>query len=158
MESRLTIERTFSYATIRKIALDPAVYPYVSDDFSSRDTWQVPEGDQYIYLLARHHDTTLGFSAFLPRNGILAEAHVCFLPQGRGRAAVHAFRAMLDWIWRNTKYVRIVGEIARDHRAALRFVALCGFERYGINRASKLRGGKLVDQVALGISKPLCLS
>jgi Acetyltransferase (GNAT) domain len=154
VEGRLTVARTFDYAGIRAIALHPAVYPSISDDFSDPDSWAVPEGEQYVYLIASDATQPLGFGAFLPRNVVLAEAHVCFLPPGRGAPAVLAFRDMLDWVWQNTKYRRIVGEIARDNRAAIHFVQRCGFEAYGINRGSKLRGGKLVDQVALGISKP----
>src|SRR6267143_1749670 len=52
VQNRLMVERTFDYAVIRQISVHPAVYPYVSDDFSDREWWEVPKGEQYIYLLA----------------------------------------------------------------------------------------------------------
>lgn len=155
VSSGLKVERTYDYKTIRELALDPHVYKHVSDDYSSRDSWQVPEGAQYVYLLASDDSHALGFAAFLPRNRVMCEAHICFLPRAYGERAQMAFRAMLDWVWRNTQYKRIVGEIPISNRRALAFVRKAGVEAYGINKASKMRNGILEDQVALGISCPL---
>ena len=61
---------------------------------------------------------------------------------------------MLAWMWQNTSARRLKGEIAQENRKAIQFAVNAGFEVYGVNRASLLKGGVLRDQVALGISKP----
>jgi RimJ/RimL family protein N-acetyltransferase len=61
---------------------------------------------------------------------------------------------MISWMWENSTARRLIGEIERSNTLAIRFARRAGFEIYGINRKSKLKGGLLVDQVAMGISKP----
>jgi RimJ/RimL family protein N-acetyltransferase len=48
----------------------------------------------------------------------------------------------------------LVGEIERGNTLAVRFACRAGFQIYGINRRSFLKGGVLRDRVCLGISKP----
>ena len=49
--------------------------------------------------------------------------------------------------------LRLVGEVPRNNHLGIRFARRAGFEFYGINKRSTLRGGVLLDQVCLGISK-----
>jgi hypothetical protein len=61
----------------------------------------------------------------------------------------------LEWIWRNTPCRRIVTNVPEDNRLAYRFALSAGMIGYGLNRASFQRGGRLLDQHCLGISRPL---
>jgi len=75
-----------------------------------------------------------------------------FCLRGEASPPSWPFTEMLDWIWRSRQ---VPAESSEKLPVTIEppFVSssACGFEAYGINRASKLRGGKLVDQVALGI-------
>lgn len=140
---------------IRQLATDPAIFPLISDDhFSDPETWEPPHETHVVNLLARDAMGFFGFGIFIPRTLDCHEAHLGFLPRSYGARALLAFQEMLAWIWRNTKAARIVGEIPIENRRAIAFSERAGFERYGFNPASTLRGGILHDQVCLGISRP----
>jgi hypothetical protein len=61
----------------------------------------------------------------------------------------------LEWIWTHTPCRRIVTNVPEDNRLAYHFAVGAGMRAYGINRASFQKGGRLLDQHCLGISRPL---
>jgi hypothetical protein len=61
---------------------------------------------------------------------------------------------VLEWIWTNTPCRRIVTGVPQGNRLAFRFAVAAGMEQYGVNEASFLRGGRMLDQICLGISRP----
>jgi len=149
------IFRSRDYKAIRELCLDPSIFPYISDDFTAdASTWKPIESDQVVYLLARDAEGLCGFGIFLPDTWACWKAHVGFLPRSYGSVAFTAFKEMVDWMWTNTKAERIVGEIVQQNRRAIQFVTRVGFRPYGVNEKSYRRGGQLLDQVCLGISKP----
>lgn len=151
----LAVERTTDYEAIRKLATHPAVFSKICDDFSNDPRgWQATRHPAMVYLLARNEGQPIGFAAFFPKNAICWEMHFAFLPSAYGSAAEQALRSMFDWIWTYTRCVRIVGEICRENRLAIRFALRCGVELCGIHARSRMKNGKLQDQVILGISKP----
>jgi hypothetical protein len=149
------IERSTNTAVIKALATHPTVFPYVSDDFfPDPEAWQPPESETIVYLLAKDAEGFFGFGAFIPENLSCWKAHMGFLPRSYGVPAIEAFGEMLAWMWKHTTAARIVGEICQENRRAIQFAVRSGFEPYGVNRKSRLRGGILRDQVCLGISKP----
>ena len=149
------IFRTRDYKAIREIITHPRVFPHVSDDFTSNpETWKPIESDLVTYLLATDEKGPFGLGVFIPDTWACWKSHIAFLPRSYGNQALSSFKGMLGWMWQNTQARRLVGEIARDNKLAIRFATRAGFAYYGVNRKSKLRGGVLVDQVCLGISKP----
>lgn len=143
------------YAAIRALAIHPRIFPHISDDFTSDPKqWQPNRSEWAIYLLANDVDGVFGLGVFLPHTHAQFGAHMAFLPRSWGNLAQSSFKQMLTWMWQNTTARRLIGEIERSNTLALRFARRAGFEIYGINRRSKLKGGVLVDQVCLGISKP----
>lgn len=150
----IAIERSRDYAAIKQLATAPAIFPHINDDyFTDPEIWQPPRNEFIVYLIAKDPEGPFGFGAFAPRNLACYDAHFGFLPRSYGAAALLAWREMFRWIWQHTTAARIVGEIAADNLRAIRFCEAAGCERYGVNVRSKLRGGRLVDQVCLGISK-----
>jgi len=151
----IKITRSRDYKAIRDLVTDPAVFPFVADDFVPRpELWEPPESDLIHYLLASDDQSCFGFAVFMPRTHTCYEAHIGFLPRSYGAIAIAAFKEMLDWMWANTTAVRIVGEIAQENRKAIKFAVGAGFEPYGVNSKSILRDGVLHDQLCLGISRP----
>ena len=149
------IFRTRDYRAIRELILHPRVFPHVCDDFTSNpDTWKPVESDLVTYLLATDEKGPFGLGIFIPDTWACWKSHMAFLPRSYGNQALTSFKTMLGWMWQNTSARRLVGEIARENKLAIRFARRAGFSIYGVNVKSKLRGGALVDQVCLGISKP----
>lgn len=147
--------RTRDYRAIRELATHPRIFPHVSDDFTSDPKlWKPIESETVIYLLATDDKGPFGCGIFIPDTWACWKAHMAFLPRSYGNLAQSSFKKMLDWMWQNSQARRLVGEIARDNTLAIRFARRAGFVFYGVNKKSKLRGGVLVDQVCLGISKP----
>ena len=151
----MKIFRSRDYAALRRLATDPAIFPHISDDFTSDPKqWKPLESDVIVHLVAQDEHGPCGFGVFIPDTWVCWRAHVAFLPRAYGGDALSSFRKMLGWMWEQTEARRIVGEIRRDNTLAIRFVRRAGFEIYGINRRSYLKNGVLVDQMCLGISKP----
>jgi RimJ/RimL family protein N-acetyltransferase len=164
----IAIERSRDYALLRRIAIDARIYRLTSDDFSPPpDEWQIAEREDCIYLLATdQHETprfgnpqdvakeALGFCVFCPVNGVTFDVHVCFLKWAYGMNAFLAFHKMLVWMWANTRAMRITGAVPDYNPVAIRFAVNSGFEVYGRNPLSWMKGGKLYDLVLLGMSRP----
>lgn len=149
------IARTFDYKIVRALAVDPAIFPHISDDFTSDPKqWKPIESESVVYLVASDKEGPCGIGVFLPDTWACWKAHIAFLPRSYGADALGRFREMLAWMWQHTQARRIVGEIRRDNTLAIRFARRAGFAVYGINRKSYLKNGVLLDQFCLGISKP----
>jgi RimJ/RimL family protein N-acetyltransferase len=153
--SATKIFRSRDYRAIRDLATDSRIFPQISDDYT-RDVklWKPIESELVIYLLASDDEGPFGFGIFVPKTHVEYAAHTAFLPRSYGAQARHSFEEMIRWMWKETRVVRIVGEIVRSNTLAIRFARQAGFEIYGVNKRSFLRGGVLHDQVCLGISKP----
>lgn len=149
------VERTWDLAELKRLVTDPSIFPHVSDDYySDPKTWEPPQSDDIVYLVAKDSEGLYGFGVFIAHTRSCFEAHLGFLRRAYGPAAHQAFQEMLQWIWERTTAARIVGEICADNKLAIKFAQNCGFTQYGINPKSRLRGGVLQDQVCLGISRP----
>ncbi len=130
-------------------------FPHVTDDFfQTPESWDPPRDENTVYLLASDDQGLYGFGIFHPRNRACYDGHLGFLPRNYGETAAETFKRMLAWMWAYTPAERIVGEILSDNRRAIQFAVRCGFSQYGVNQLSKRVGGRLRDQVCLGISKP----
>ena len=155
LQPNFIVFRSHDYKAIRALAIHPRILPQISDDFTSDPKqWQPIESEQVVYLLGADDAGPFGFGIFIPQTHIQFAAHVAFLPRSYGNLALTAFKEMLAWMWQNTQARRIVGEIVRENKLAIRFARRAGFKIYGINDQSYLRGGILRDQFCLGISKP----
>lgn len=154
MGNGLIIERTRNLAEIKSLATHPAIFKHVSDDSTTAEQWEPIDHEEIIYLIARDAQGAFGFGIFMPQNIVCFRGHFAFLPRSYGDVALTAFKLMLDWMWNTTSAHRITGEILRENRRAIQFAIKAGCNPYGINLKSKLVGGVLRDQVAMGISRP----
>lgn len=149
--------RTRDAKLVYKLASDPKIFPFIADDFFSRpDEWSVPDlNNEHLRCFAvSDDDGPCGFGIFVAENNVHWKAHIAFLPRAYGDKAAASFKEMLERMWKETTARRITGEIAQENRRAIKFAVRAGFEQYGVNQKSTLRGGILRDQVCLGISKP----
>ncbi|MFL1383611.1 GNAT family N-acetyltransferase [Acinetobacter baumannii] len=98
----------------------------------------VEDGLQGFFMLARH-------------NSLSVEIHTCLLPTLRGTKAFEAGRMILRHIFE--KNLKVISWIPENNRKAKLFAQMLGFHVEGINRASFLKDGKLLDQFLVGLTK-----
>ena len=145
--------RVHDYATIQSVMTHEKIYAAISDDFSPpREKFLARLDDAIWYVGCWMDDSFLGLWAFLPTSAMRWSVHTCLLPCAWG-SAVAATKAMLVWLWNNSPCQRIVTEVPVENRLALRLAKQAGMEFIGIDRKSIMKGGKLQDQILLGLSK-----
>ncbi len=149
------VERSTDYALIGGIMRHPRVYPHLTDDASpAAADFRPIESDAFCYLVAWDANELLGLWLLVPQNAVCWEIHTALLPGAWGSRARRAAEVMLAWVWENTPCQRIVTGVPQGNRLAYHFAIQAGMEQYGINEASFLKGGRLLDQICLGINRP----
>jgi RimJ/RimL family protein N-acetyltransferase len=154
LAKKIEVFRSEDFAKIRELCSHARIFPHISDDFTDKKNFPLPSGDAIRYLLCRDDEGVFGFVIFMATNYACWEAHVGFLPRSYGSQALRAFKAAISWMWANTRARRVTGAVIRENALALRFARKAGFEIFGVNKKAYLKGGKLHDQICLGISKP----
>lgn len=145
---------------VKRILCHPKIYPHISDDYSPRASEYQPCRHEAIWYVLAHDRKLgggrllLGLWMFVPQNGVCWEVHTALLPNAWGGIGLEAARILPAWIWANTPCRRIVTNVPTTNRLALHFAVKAGMRIYGVNQASYLKGGKLCDQVCLGLSPP----
>jgi hypothetical protein len=151
----VNFEETRDWPLIKRIVTNPKIYPFVSDDFSPvPEQWEPIDSAAAHYVLVRNRDELLGLWAFYEHTPICWQVHTCLLPIAYGERARRAAKEMAQWIWANTKCLRLITEVPERNRLALRFARAAGMTAYGFNPQSYLKGGTLSGVHLLGMSKP----
>lgn len=106
-----------------------------------------------IFLFALDNGLPLGFTMLQQRGQILAEIHVVFLPQARGKLALHCIHYTLEqaFAWRGMLKVR--AEIPACNRPARVVAARAGLVLEGRSTKSFLKDGELHDILLYGVTK-----
>ena len=138
-------------ADTEKIITHPDIYPFVRDDGSVKpEDFSLPDG---VTCLVVYDPEPVACSMFYPRNTCTYEIHTQTLPEGRNKSFEYG-RAMLAWIWANIPINKLVATIPADNRKALLYTLKIGFQIEGKCPGSFVRGGKIIDQTHIGISRP----
>ena len=151
----IRIERSFDYDLIRGILTHSSVWHDISDDLSPSPAEYRPiESEAIWYAVVWDGNELLGLWMLCPQNGVCWEIHTALLPHARGARAYQAASLMKAWIWENTPCRRLITNVPVDNKPAYVFAVAAGMEPYGTNEDSFLKGGRLIDQICLGISRP----
>lgn len=161
------VEPTTDVDEIRAVVTHPAVWPWVVDDAAPEPSAFVPPiRPGLIWLRARFRrsfassegNETGAVWMFEQHNAVCWEIHTCILPAWRGALAVEATKTALAWMFANGGARKIMTHVPADNRLAYRFALRCGLTDEGVNRASFLKGGVLLDQHILGLTEgEICL-
>lgn len=154
----MRIERTTDRELIRSVVTHPAIYPHVSDD-GSPDAGQYEPviGDSILWLAAWAGDDLAGLFMAHPANTATVEIHTCILPAHRGTGSKAAAMAVLEWLFANTSFHKVITHVPAYNRLARRLALSVGMQDEGVNRKSFLKGGVLQDQYLLGITRQECM-
>lgn len=142
---------------VNYVITHPSIYPFVSDDgsppvgsFDASNTLKL-EG---IYFMKPVIDNKeIGLFFLHPWNTICYEVHTCILPEYRGKMAVRACKELKDYMFSNTPCMKIVTHIPVNNKPAQILATQAGMEKEGINSASFLKDGVVIDQLLFGIRK-----
>lgn len=148
----ISIERTYDMALVRRIVTDPAIWPHVHEDGTERDGWEPCASDEFMWMLASGSEP-LGVFLVHARGVACFEMHTCILPHAWGEGAKQAAQELLRWAFTDGGCMKMVTNVPAYNRAALRFAKAGGMREEGINRASYLHAGQMIDQIMLGITK-----
>lgn len=152
----LTFQLLTDETRIRETITHPRIWPWVVDDGTpSRVGFRPVMGNDAIrYVGAFEGEEYLGLWQFTKRNAVTWEVHTCLLPNGWGSRAVEACQQVAKWFWASVPSAeRIVTCIPADNTLALRLATASGMKQWGRNPRAFSRGGKLLDEVWLGLSR-----
>ena len=151
----MTFERSEDWQLVKQIITHERIYPHVTDDFAPPAAeWEPLKHPDVWYCVARDCREVLGLWALIPENRICWKVHTCLLPIAWGERALRAALEFREWIWANTNCERLNTDVPVFNRIALRFAQAAGMEQFGVNPKSFKKGGRLHDQIMLGISRP----
>jgi RimJ/RimL family protein N-acetyltransferase len=146
----MNLTRTRDMGVVRSIMAHPAIWPHVHDD--SVVECEPIDHDGFHWMLV---DDGAPAGVFLvhAQNSICYQMHTCLLPRIWGAGSARAAQLLLGWAFTETDCQKMVTNVPAYNRSALRFAQAGGMTQEGINRASFLRNGALIDQIMLGITK-----
>lgn len=145
----MNLSRTRDMALVASIMKDPAIWPHIHEDTVECNpidhdgfNWMLVDDGEPAGVFMVH---ALGTYCY--------EMHTCLLPRIWGHKAAHAAQILLGWAFTDTICEKMVTNVPAYNRAALRFARTGGMVEEGVNRASFMRNGVLIDQIMLGITK-----
>lgn len=145
----LTLKRTHDMPLVAAIMGHPAIWPHIHEDGTKE---AAPVDADYFHWLLVADDQPAGVFLAHPRGEKCWEVHTCLLPRAWGRAAARAAQLLLEHLFEEVGCDKVVTNVPAYNRAALRFAKTFG-QVEGVNRASFLRNGEMVDQIMLGITR-----
>lgn len=131
---------------------DPAIWPHIHED-GTTDDFKPIDHEGFHWMLVTDNDEPIGVFLVHARGKVCFEMHTCLLPKCWGERAACAAQLLAEWVFHKTACEKLVTSVPVYNRLARRFAETGGMQLEGINRASYLRNGELVDQFMLGITK-----
>jgi RimJ/RimL family protein N-acetyltransferase len=146
----MNIERTHDMRLVREIMSDPAIFTHIHDDSVIECDPIDHEGFNWMLV---SDSAPAGVFLVHAMNSVCYQMHTALLPCIWGQDAANAAQMLLAWAFNDTDCQKMITAVPAYNRAALRFAKAGGMTQEGINRASFMRNGALIDQIMLGITK-----
>ncbi|CUI03874.1 hypothetical protein BN2497_2525 [Janthinobacterium sp. CG23_2] len=146
----MKIARTHDMAAVQTILSHPKIAPHIGEDGAGG---LAPIDHDGFYWMLVDDGAPAGVFLLHARNARCMEMHTCLLPRIWGAGAARAAQLLLAWAFEETECQKVVTSVPAYNRAAVRFARAGGMTQEGVNRASFLRGGAMIDQIELGITK-----
>lgn len=150
----MTFERSTDYQLIKTIITHPRIWEHATDDFGPKpEDWQPPQSELVWYVLAKDGAEVLGLFMLVQENAVCWKVHTCLLPTAWGKRARQAAREGAQWVFENSKCLRLITDVPEYNTLALRFAHMGGMTQFGVNPKSYQKNNILQDVYMLGISK-----
>lgn len=146
----IAFARVHDLALVRATITAPGAWEPATDDSAPAiGDWDPNPHPAIWYVLASESERAISLYCLVPQNAVTWEIHASRV-FGRGASAAH--KAVFPWAFAATGARRIVASIPATNRIAIRAAERAGMTRYGLNPASYLKHGELIDQILLGVS------
>lgn len=145
----MIVTRTRDKKTLAKILNHPKVTDYLRDDFSADGHYTPYVAEMIIYLI---DPAKTGVTRFEPMNGACCQAHIATLPAMWGNASDFA-KSCIEWIFKHTRYQKIVGMVPAYNTHTLNLVNKIGMRQEGLITKSFLKDFVLNDLHIYAIGK-----
>jgi RimJ/RimL family protein N-acetyltransferase len=159
--AEVMLSRTEDMELVRQIMIHPSIYPWIVDDGGEpAANFAPPVHPAVHYVEVRAMDVddvwyTVGVYMLVPQSSRCFEIHTCILPSGYGRPAAEASQLILRYLFDGARPLadKLISRVPADNPRALAYSLRAGLKPEGVNRASFLRNGKLLDQTWVGITR-----
>lgn len=150
VEKMMRLERTRDMEVVATILSHPDLFPHLHDDSVTECAPVDHEGLNWMLV-----DDGEPAGVFLVHalNSTCYQMHTALLPRTWGGQAAAAAQMLLRWAFTETACRKMTTLVPAYNRAALRFAKAGGMTVEGVNRASFLRNGAMIDQIMLGITQ-----
>jgi len=142
------VSRTRDKKAILKIINHNKVRKWVVDDLSP-DNYTPFMHESVIVLM---DDEKLGMIRIEPMNGICCQVHIATKPKMWGHA-VEFGQLAKEWLFKHTRYQKVVAMVPAYNRLAIRVCRKIGFKQEGVIERSFLRNWELHDWIVFGLNK-----
>lgn len=149
LAAEITAYPFFDKELIFNTVTHPRIWPSISDDFCSIESYAPSEAGLWIAIDC---DGYAGCFWLHAENSTTYQIHTCLLPSMWGRSA-EAANLAVRWVFENTPCKKIITLVPTNNPLALRLAKRCGFEIEGVVTKSIQKDGVLLDQTLLGISE-----
>jgi hypothetical protein len=130
---------------------------YGPDDYEGRGPAEEMKTEGLLICPPPFHvlidDTNSFVSIFMPENSVMWVGHLCSLPEIRGKTTVSIAKAMIQWMFKNTPCMKIVGYTPVTNRRAVAFTRMMGMVKEGLLKKAHMLNGELGDIYVSGICK-----
>lgn len=151
----ITVERTRDYFMIGEILTSSSVYPHTGDDTQpAKELFRVPQHEGWIYLAVRGPAGVIGLFIVEPVNSVCGRVHNFLLPAAWGSKGRAGAAAAIEWTWRHTGLVKLIGWTPSYNRLALAFARDLGFTVFAVNRRAYRKFGRTWDLVMTELFRP----
>jgi len=152
----MKIVQTRDADLVKRIITDPRIYPWVTEDDAPPverfDCAGVVDAPGVYFLSPLDGADVAGVFMVHRHTSSIYEVHTCILPKYWGRS-IEAARALIAWVFDNTGCRKLITLVPENNRHALALAKNAGMQEQGCITQSYLKGGKMLDQIILGIGR-----
>lgn len=136
---------------IRSVLLDPEMWERCADDYADES---LADNASCTWLICYYYDVPMGLASARGESTSVVNAHIYIPKSNRGIHTKMIGMEVLRWIKRNARphVHKVSTKIPVIYKDVVRFARSLGFKNEGIDRASVMKSGVLVDRLNLGIS------
>ena len=150
----LCLKQAESVEEIDHILKSPELFDRIAEDGISPEEYEVPFDGHQCYMKILNDDQLIGVWNLYPVNRSTLNIH-CNILEDHREHGKYAGRLILEWFVDDCpkQYEKLNAEVPVIYPEVYHFTKGFGFSDEGINRQSIMKGGVLVDQYRLGITK-----
>ena len=150
----ITLNTNPSTASVEAVIKDPEIFGRIAEDGHDLESYKITHNESQCFFTLESEGAVIGVWILYPANKSTLNIHCNILKEHREHGK-EAGRLILEWFVNNaaSNYKKLNAEIPVIYPEVYHYTRAYGFKDEGINRASIMKGGALVDQFRLGLTR-----